>query len=132
VAKVNLEADGSVFELEEIKDAPLSQSHAIASLALNFAMKYADMTLVKDGALYQQYKLEGRNVETIHLDWVLGVAKQIEAHLMSAPGRLAPLVCDMITDVIEQIVAEEEPTVVDGSAEGVAAQVEGDKSREEP
>ena len=83
-------------ELEPIKDAPLATSHGIAAIALNMAMKYHDIVMVKDGAMYQQYKLEGKNFRELHLDMVFETAIQIEAHLLASSERIAKLIVDAI------------------------------------
>lgn len=89
-------------ELPGMKDAPIAPAHAIASIALSMAMKWHDISTVKDGALYQQYKLEGKNMTPLHLDMVFETAKQIEAHLMASPGRIQDYVFDAIEEEIIQ------------------------------
>ena len=61
----------------------------VAAIALNMAMKYHDISTVQDGTLYQQYKLEGRNMVPLHMDMVFETAIQIEQHLISANKRVA-------------------------------------------
>ena len=58
-------------------------------------MKYHDMGMVKDGALYQQYKLEGRNIRTIGLEDVFETAMKIELHLLGASDRIAKISADL-------------------------------------
>ena len=65
-------------------DTPIAPAHGIAALALDMSMKYHDMSIVKDGALYQQFKLEGKNIRTIGLDDVFADAVKIEAWLLGA------------------------------------------------
>lgn len=89
-------------ELEPLKDAPAAPAHVIASIALNMAMKYHDITLVKDGILYQQYKLEGRNMPSLHLDIVFETAIKIERHLLMSSERIA-------TMIIEAVAADNQP-----------------------
>jgi hypothetical protein len=102
-------------ELQELADAapgsPVPVSQGIAAIALSMAMKYHDMTLVKDGQLYQQYKLEGRNITTIDLADVFDTAIQIELHLLQANERIARLLVDALEVVIEEDEAQEEPDV---------------------
>ena len=80
---------------------PVAPAPGIAALALDMAMKYHDMTVVKDGALYQQYKLEGKNIRELHLDVVFETAIKIEAFLLSASDRIAKLVVDAIEFAVE-------------------------------
>lgn len=82
--------------LEPIQNAPVAPAHGIAGLALSMAMKYHDINMVKDGQLYQQYKLEGRNMRELHLDVVFETAIRIEMHLLGASDRIAKLVVDAI------------------------------------
>jgi len=69
---------------------------AIGALALNMAMKYHDMSMVSDGTLYQQYKLEGRNMREIGLADVFDTAIQIEAHLLGSSERIASMVVEAL------------------------------------
>lgn len=85
-------------ELEPIKDAPIAPATGIAAIALNMALKYHDINTVKDGVLYQQYKLEGRNMRDLHLDMVFETAIKMEAYLLGASERIAKLVIDAIAD----------------------------------
>jgi hypothetical protein len=81
--------------LEEVgtlaPDLPMSAAHGIAAMAMNFALKYYDINTIQEGALYQQYKLEGRNMRDLHMDMVFHAARQIEAHIISAPSRLTAM-----------------------------------------
>jgi hypothetical protein len=84
--------------LEPIKDTPIAPAHGIAAIALNMAIKYHDMGMIKDGALYQQYKLEGRNITTIALADVFDTAIKMEAWLLASSERIATLVFDAINE----------------------------------
>lgn len=105
-------------DIEPVKDAPIAPAHGIAALALSMAMKWHDMGLVKDGVLYQQYKMEGKNIGTLHLDMVFDTAVKMEAHLLGSSERIAKLIVDAIQ--IETYDDEEtaEPTAEHPSAEG--------------
>lgn len=101
--------DPEMFKaLEPIANAPVAPAHGIAAIALNMAMKYHDIATVQDGALYQQYKLEGRNMIPLHLDMVFETAIRIEAHLLGASERIAKLVVDAIEIAVEDDRASEE------------------------
>lgn len=98
--------DGAdVFSDDEgqIKVDPLT---GLATLALSLALKYHDINTVQDGALYQQYKLEGRNMHGLHLDMVFETAMQIERHLASSPKRI---ISAMFDEVDEADLAEHQP-----------------------
>jgi hypothetical protein len=84
--------------LEPIMSTPVAPAQGIAALALNLALKYHDMSMVKDGQLYQQYKLEGRNIREIDLDVVFETAMKMEAFLLGASERIAQIVVDAIND----------------------------------
>lgn len=92
-------------DLDPIKDTPVAPAHGIAALALNFALKYHGITTVQDGALYQQYKLEGRNMRGLRLGDVFETAIRMEAHLIGASDRIAAL----LINAIEAAVQNEEP-----------------------
>jgi hypothetical protein len=83
---------------KHIPDAPIAPATGIAAIALNMALRYHDINTVQDGALYQQYKLEGRNMGTLHLDHVFETAIRMEAHLLGASDRIAKIVIDAIAD----------------------------------
>lgn len=86
---------------EHIGNAPVAPAHGIAAIALSMAMKYADIQMVKDGALYQQYKLEGKNMRALHLDEVFETAMKIEAWLLGSSDRIAKIVVDAIEFKLE-------------------------------
>jgi hypothetical protein len=93
--------------LEPIKDTPVAPAHAIAALALNMALKYHDIGTVHDGTLYQQYKLEGKNLVPLHLDMVFETAMKMEAYLLGGSERIAALVIDAL--VVEMDEEEDKP-----------------------
>ena len=117
--------------LEPIKDlaekmpkAPVAPAHGIAAIALSLAMKYTDISTVQDGALYQQYKLEGRNMGALHIDMVFETAMQIEVHLIKANKRVTDL---MIASLIEEQAEpvednSEKPTDASGAQDGSQGQ----------
>lgn len=82
-------------------DFSVAPAHGIAALALNMALKYHDMGMIKDGQLYQQYKLEGRNIETLHLEYVFETAIKMEAFLLGASDRIAKIIVDAVKIVVE-------------------------------
>jgi hypothetical protein len=85
-------------DLDAIKGAPIAAAHGIAAVALSLALKYHDIATVQDGTLYQQYKLEGRNLTNLHLDHVFETAIKMEAFLLGASERIATIVFDAIAD----------------------------------
>jgi hypothetical protein len=89
-------------DLEPIKDVKIAPAHGVAALGLNFALKYHDINTVQDGTLYQQYKLEGRNMRDLHLDMVFETAIRIEAHILGSSERIAAMVLDAIAAGIEE------------------------------
>jgi hypothetical protein len=93
------EPEFNALEIKEIKDVPIAPGHAIGAIALNMALKYHDITVVKDGQLYQQYKLEGRNMTNLHLDMVFETAIQIERHLIGASDRIAGLLVEVLVEM---------------------------------
>lgn len=99
--------------LEPLKDAPVAPAPAIAALALNMAMKWHDMSIVKDGALYQQYKLEGKNIATIGLADVFETAIKIEEHLLGASDRIAKIVVEALEAGVKADLKEHESKAPD-------------------
>lgn len=98
---------------EHLPNAPVVPAHGIAAIALTMAMKYHDINTVQDGALYQQYKLEGKNMVGLHLDHVFETAEKMEAWLIASEKRFAAIVVDMMESVIEEQPTEptDEPVV---------------------
>jgi hypothetical protein len=109
---VNL-AHAAAEDFQEIAktmgDAPVAPAHGIAAMALSMAMKYHDISTIKDGAMYQAYKMEGRNMTTIHLDHVLETAERLEMWLLGASERIAKIVVEAIEFKIEDD-KEDQPT----------------------
>lgn len=89
----------------------VAPAHGIAAIALSMAMKYHDMNMVHDGALYQQYKLEGRNMREINLDAVFETAIRIEMHLLAASDRIAKVVVDALAVAVD----DDPPPEAEGS-----------------
>ncbi len=87
-------------------DTPVAPAHAIGAIALQMAMQWHDISTVKDGTLYQQYKLEGRNMMTLHLDMVFETAIAMEKHLLGTSDRIAKLIFDAVIEVVD----DEDPT----------------------
>lgn len=85
-------------------DTPVAPVHGIAAIALELALRYHNITTVHDGTLYQQYKLEGKNLVPLQLDMVFETAMQIEAHLLGASDRIAALIVDAL-----KVETEEKP-----------------------
>ncbi len=88
--------------LAPIADKPLAPAHAIAAMALNMAIKYHDVSVVKDGTLYQQYKLEGKNLQPLCLDMVFETAIRMEKFLLGASERIVKIVVDALEDSIRE------------------------------
>ncbi len=86
-------------ELGPAADAPIGPWVGVASIALNMAMKYHDINTIQDGALYQQYKLEGRNMRSLHIDMVFETAMQIEKHLVRSHKRIADALLEQLVEL---------------------------------
>lgn len=93
-------------------DTPISPAQGVAAIAMNFALKYADVSVIKDGVMYQQRKMEGANIAPIDLEYVFDVAKQIERHLVLSERRVQALLLEMLDGVFA-----EEDSVIDAKAE---------------
>jgi hypothetical protein len=102
-------ADPDFKALEPIGGTPVAPAHGIAAMALSFALRYHDINTVQDGALYQQYKLEGKNMTGLHLEMVFETAMQMERHILSAPNRLAELVMDAVIEAVDGQEPDAEP-----------------------
>jgi len=96
--------DNPFKAMEPIGDTKVAPAHGIAALALTLALKYHDINTVQDGTLYQQYKLEGKNMSPLHLDHVFETAIKIEQHLLASSARIA----DIVVEALEAGVTEHE------------------------
>lgn len=96
--------------VEHAGDGPISASTGISALAMNFALKWHDMRIIKDGTLYQQKKMEGANIQIIDLPDVLQTAMQFEAYLLSGPERHAKILKE---DIMKRLVGCMTDMVID-------------------
>lgn len=103
-----------LLDIGPLNEERMSPAVAVASVAMNFALKYHDINTVQEGALYQQYKLEGRNMRDLHLDMVFETAKRIELHLITSANRLSE---EVYRTLIEAIAAEPGPPEEAGEGE---------------
>lgn len=107
---IEAEADSIAEPFKELApamgNAPVAPAHGIAAIALSMAMKYHDIATVKDGTMYQQYKMEGRNMRELHIDMVFETAIQIEKHLLGASDRIAKMLVDAIEIAVDDMESE--------------------------
>jgi hypothetical protein len=104
---------------EALPEATLPPMVGVGAIALQMAMDYHDTTIIKDGVMYQQMKMEGKNIGVLGLGDVFETAKLIEIHLMGTSDRIAGLVVetlqlvmaneDSITKMISDFVSEDIP-----------------------
>jgi hypothetical protein len=86
---------------EHAPDTKVAPAQGIAAIALSMALKYHDISTVQDGELYQQYKLEGKNMTPLHLDMVFETAIKMEAYLLGASERIAKIVVESLEASVE-------------------------------
>jgi len=94
--------DSPLDALKPIKDTKVDSVTGIAAIALTMALKYHGINTVQDGALYQQYKLEGKNMRELELAMVFETAKQIEQHLLTATDRIAKIITEAIIVAVDE------------------------------
>jgi hypothetical protein len=99
----------NLLAVEGAEQARISPAMGVAMIALNMALKYHDISTVQDGTLYQQFKMEGKNMDTLHLDHVFETARRIERHLLTSANQVSQMMIDGVMDAIEAIAAEESP-----------------------
>lgn len=101
--EVTGEDDHPIPELSPIpQNTPIAPAHGIAAMALGFALKYHDVSTIRDGTLYQQYKLEQRNIREIGLDDVFETAIRIEKHLLASSDRISALIVEALEVAVEE------------------------------
>lgn len=116
--------------LAPVADVPLSTSTTISALALNFAMKYHESTIIKDGTLYQQFKMEGRNIEVLAFEDVFVTAAKVEAWLLNGPNRHAALLREGIVDQTMNLITSMVGDAI-GALADLAADTEDDDEKGE-
>lgn len=95
----------------------VAPAQGIAAIALSMSMKYHDIATVQDGALYQQYKLEGRNFVPLSLESVFEDAIRIEKHLLGASDRIAKIIVDALEARVEdEPMPDDTVPTLDGSS----------------
>lgn len=99
--------EGNALDIPGMGDVPISAAHGISALALNMALKWHDMGMIKDGAMYQQKKLEGANIRLIDLPDVLETARQFEMHILAGPSRISELVMDALTEAVVEVIDDD-------------------------
>lgn len=102
------EAFPELAELRQhLPESTMPQAVGIGAIALGMALRYHDINTVQDGTLYQQYKLEGRNMRDLQLDMVFETATRIERHLVGTSHRLSEMVVNLVGEEIARTVGEE-------------------------
>lgn len=86
---------------DHLPDAPIPPMIGVGAIALQMAMQYHDATVIKDGVLYQQMKMEGKNISCLGLDDVFDTAKRIEEHLMGSNERILKLTTEVLIDAVK-------------------------------
>lgn len=82
-------------------DTSVAPAHGIAAIALGMALRYHDINTVQDGVLYQQYKMEGRNMRELQLDNVLETAVRMEMHLIASSKRISNMIIEALTFAVD-------------------------------
>lgn len=93
---------------KHLPDAPMPPHIGVSAIALQMAMSYHGINMVQDGALYQQYKIEGREMVPLSLQMVFDTAKQIEEHLVNGGGRITDLLLNSFMDAVEHEMLEKQ------------------------
>jgi hypothetical protein len=114
------EEDNLLKPLAEMSPStPVHPVHGIAAMALTMALKFHDINTVQDGALYQQFKLEGKNMRGLDLIHVFETAMRIEEHLLRSEKRLTKVMFDMLAEINDELPdeppAQEPPATPDSS-----------------
>lgn len=115
------DVENALDDLGPLGDAQVSPAVGVASVALTLALKYHDINTVQDGALYQQYKLEGKNMHALHLDHVFETAMRIEQHLLLSPNRLSETVYRTLVEAMALDPEAEAEPVADRDDDGATA-----------
>lgn len=113
--EVEVTPENELLSLPGAGDTKIAPAQGIAALAMNFATKFWDLNTIKDGVLYQQLKLEGKNIRPgVHLDEVFEVARRIEIHLMGADKRLTLALLESFEELDAELKQEPETNDTEG------------------
>lgn len=89
------------LNLPAIENEKVSPGLAVASIALSLAVTYHTNSIIKDGAMYQQLKLEGKDIKSSGVEDVIDIARQFEIHLLQSSERIAGIIIDAATEYME-------------------------------
>ncbi len=108
----------NLLTVEGAEQARISPAMGVAMIALNMALKYHDINTIQDGTLYQQYKLEGKNINALHLDHVFETAQRIERHLLVSSKEIAEMMVSGVIEAMEAMNDEEQQPLHSDRSEG--------------
>lgn len=114
----------NLLTVEGAEEARISPAMGVAMIALNMALKYHDISTVQDGTLYQQYKMEGKNMTALHLDHVFETALRMERHLLTSANEISDMMVSGVIEAMEAIVAEEDSSGAETGSVGTKASAE--------
>lgn len=100
----------NLMHIEGAEDVRIAPAMGVAMIALNMALKYHDINTVQEGALYQQYRLEGKNMVGLHLDHVFETARHIERHLLTSSHEIAEMMVTGLLGALEGLGDEDNAT----------------------
>jgi len=80
---------------EVVVPVPISRDDGIRMMALSMAIKHIESTMLRDGALYQQLKLDGREIGVLRANAVLEKAIDFERYLRGDYADMAAQIVNM-------------------------------------
>lgn len=104
--KITNEADEFLGPLPaEVANAPLflDPAQSVRTLALTMAVKYHGDTIIKDGGMYQQLRMEQKDIQPTHVNVVLKTAIEFERYLR---GDYAEMVDQLVGGDFEKWLGE--------------------------
>lgn len=106
---LDVQVGNPLHEMADIipADTPMAPAMGVAAMALGFALKYHDAIIVKDGAMYQQFKLEGKNLRGLTLNDVFDTAQRIELHLLCGQRRINQMLIEGVFEAIQRMPDDE-------------------------
>lgn len=87
----------------------LDRDQMIRFFALNMAIKYHDSTVISDGVLYQQYRMEGKEMQPLTQDHVIATALRYEIFIRCGENTERMAIIEAVSDQLDKSVADWEP-----------------------
>jgi hypothetical protein len=90
----------------QIADTPLdlTKDEKLRSMALMLAIRHHGDTVIKDAGIYQQYKMEGRNMQPLNDELVIATAVRYEAFIRCGENAERMAFIEQVADKLDEMI----------------------------